>query len=287
MASPHIPSENPMWTWMRYRVLQKQALKQVEDSQTSDERARNLENLRNLNEARSQRLQAISSPVAAFVPLLALVVTAIALVYQSKQFKTTLIEQQKQSWRNQKQRREASEDAQWREALKLVSFKDQASSQVGLFAMQGFFSSERHGAQARTIASVILPNITNVNAFDEVMSRIFLSPKGWRLSGVILEGQEFDGLDFADANLSYGILYDASFKNAKFNQAELINVYVRNVTLDGADFGGVTRFSGSRWENSNWWKAKCIPQSLLDYLLKTGSQPLTSNERSALVSGCL
>jgi uncharacterized protein YjbI with pentapeptide repeats len=118
-----------------------------------------------------------------------------------------------------------------------------------------------------------------------------LKPTGWTLTGVVLENANledanFDDVDFTKANFNYGILYNASFKGAHFNGATLKDVYVSKVFLDGADFSGVTVYDGSRWEGSNWWNAKCVPQSLLDYLLTVDSHPLTQQEKSGIVSNC-
>src|SRR2546429_8242661 len=56
-----------------------------------------------------------------------------------------------------------------------------------------------------------------------------------------------------------------------FDGATLKDTYLRKVALDDADFSGVKVYSGSKWEDSNWWDAKCIPQPLLDYLLEADS----------------
>ena len=61
---------------------------------------------------------------------------------------------------------------------------------------------------------------------------------------------------------------------------------MRKVALDNADFSGVTVYSGSTWEDANWWDAKCIPQALLDYLRNRDSHPLTEETKSKLVSNC-
>ena len=356
----------------KYGDLEALALDQAQQSSSLADRAKSVEMLKNLADARNshqlleaQRKQISATVVATWAPMLTVVATvivaAVTLVYQGKL------------------QREGSEDTQWREALKSVSFADQASSTAGIFAMQGFFSSPRYSAQARTIASVLLTNVANVNAFDEVMSRMGvhtdasnfedltsiaqtlgfaerarfhidgaassekapfltadvtaievnlkdlehdseqqkrvssweidsasqtlrrvwtnsnldkrLKPTGWTLTGIVLENAnlkdaKFDDLDFTKANFNYGILYNASFRGAHFNGATLKDVYVSKVFLDGADFSGVTVYDGSRWEGSNWWNAKCVPQSLLDYLLTVDSHPLTQQEKSGIVSNC-
>lgn len=307
-------------------------------------------------------------------PWLALAGVILGLLFQSWQFNKTLREQQRQSEKTAALQRDANEDAQWREALKLVSFKDQESSQVGVFAMLGFFSSPRYEAQARTFAGVLLTNIPNVYAFDQVMSRMGpphtdeknfsdltslaqmlgfaqrarfhikgaasrkntpflmrvdaiepnpknlgrdkdqqarvaaweidttsqtlltvwkneeakkrLSPRDSPLEGVVLEYGNFDDLDFTGANFSFGILYNASFRRVHFNGATLKDLYVCKVALDGADFRGVTVYEGSKWEGSNWWDAKCVPQELLDYLLRVDTHRTTEEAKRRLVSNC-
>lgn len=105
-------------------------------------------------------------------PYLVLLGTLITLGFQAYQFNETLREQRNQSESVARLQRDANEDAQWREALKLVSFQGQVSSQSGVLAMQGFFSSPRYSSQSRTIASALLTNVPNVLVFDEVMSRM-------------------------------------------------------------------------------------------------------------------
>lgn len=302
-------------------------------------------------------------------PYLVLLGTLITLGIQNYQFNETLREQRNQSESVARLQRDANEDAQWREALKLVSFKDQVSSLSGVFAMQGFFSSPRYSSQARTIASALLTNVPNVFVFDQVMSRMGpahtdssnvedltsmaqmlgsaqrvrnhikgtasrektpflikevsaietspnnldrdkdqqaaiaaweldttshtlsdvwkkLSPKDSNLLGAVLANTSFDGLDFTNVNFTFGILFNSSFKGTHFNAAKLRDVYVREVSLDDSDFSGVIVYDGSRWENSNWWDAKCIPPQMLSYLLKADPHPLTETAKTKLASGC-
>ena len=42
----------------------------------------------------------------------------------------------------------------------------------------------------------------------------------------------------------------------------------------------------SRGATAHWWDAKCIPQPMLDYLLKSVPHPLTPETKSKLVSNC-
>jgi hypothetical protein len=339
---------------------------------TPNEKAKLAETLKNVADARSSnelvRIKRSQLRTTAFAAWIAIIgVVALAFV--------TISEQRKQSERLAVLQREANEDAQWREALESVSFRDPASSQMGVLAMQGFFGSPQYSSQARSIAALLLPNVSNVYAFDEVLSNLGpphtdrgnyhdltgiaqmlgfdqrakfhisgaaskkntpflmeslgaikanpkdldrdrdqqtrvaawelgtvsrtlrsvwtdkdpqkrLSPSGWQLSGAVLEKASFDGLDFTETDFSFGILFNSSFKGTHFDRATLKDTYLRKVALDDADFSGVKVYSGSRWEDSNWWDAKCIPQPLLDYLLEADSHPVTEEAKSKLVANC-
>ena len=354
-----MPNGNPANDIDKYSAIETHALA-LEDKAKSAEILKNLADVRNSYEMlRIQQSQLKTAKVSARVPIAALIATIIVSV-------VTLV------YQNALQR-EASEDAQWREALKSVSFRDPMSSQIGALTMQGFFGSLRYGSQAREIASILLTNVPNVNVFDEVMERMGpahtdstnfgdligigqmlgftqrarfhiqgaasrentpflmeavsevevnpkdlddidqrtkvaawqldtmsstlrdvwtnkdpqkrLSPANQRLQGVVLENVRFEDLDFTGANFDWGILCNASFKHAHFNHATLKDVYVRKVALDDADFTDVTVYDGSRWEDSNWWNAKCIPLPMIDYLLKVDPHSLTPEAKSKL-SNC-
>ena len=76
-----------------------------------------------------------------------------------------------------------------------------------------------------------------------------VSPSRQNLSGIVLGNGTFDGLDFAGAVLNYGILYHASFKNTRFQKAQLKFVFIGDeVDLAGADFSGLEGedYKGSR-----------------------------------------
>src|SRR5882762_5771043 len=216
----------------KYSALEASALT-LEDKAKSAEILKNLADARNSDEMlRIQLLQLKTTKFATWVPLLTpictLIGTTITVVVQNKQLNTTLREQRQQSESVATLQRDASEDAQWREALKSVSFV------LGAFAMQGFFRSPRYGSQARAIASALLTDIPNVNAFDEVLSRIRDNTTGTNFTDLRVVAQmlgfaqrarfhmkgaaeNFDGLNFTRANLNFAILYNASSKGANFN----------------------------------------------------------------------
>jgi hypothetical protein len=97
-------------------------------------------------------------------PVLSVLITALALVFQAQQFKKTSETQARQS-----------EDEKWRESMKAVSLADPKSSMVGALAMQTFFRSERYSPQSQMIAAALLPNVNNVTGFDEVFDELVRS----------------------------------------------------------------------------------------------------------------
>ena len=116
-----------------------------------------------------------------------------------------------------------------------------------------------------------------------------VSPTGQNLSAVVLENGVFDGLDFGGAVLNYGILYHASFKNTRFRKAKLKFLFIGDdVDLEGADFSdiGAEDYKGSRWGGSKWWKAKCIPSEMANYLSEQTGHVLTPDERAQITQGC-
>ena len=360
----------------KYVALEGSALAAAGEAKTFAERSTCAETLKNLAEARNsaistkfQRWRDLSSSA---VPILALVVTGLTVILQTRQFHQTLTQQVQQFGITEKQQADAHEDTEWREALKTVSFADRRSSLVGAFAMQGFFNSPRYGYQAREIAGGLLANTANVSSFDEILTNMRdktdrsnvtdmtalaqmlgfaqrakyktrdassdatapfliedvdeidpnpqdfehnpdqqrkvaaweidtvsqflrqlwrdpnknLSPKGLVLTGIVLENGNFDDLDFSKSNLNFGILYNATFRNARFDHAYLKDIFVRHVNLEGADFSGVNVVAGGRWEDTNWWSAKCVPQEMLDYLVRETKHSVSLKERTRLTGNC-
>jgi hypothetical protein len=113
-----------------------------------------------------------------------------------------------------------------------------------------------------------------------------LSPRGSVLTGAVLENGAFDNLDFSGSHLDFGTFYNATFRNARFNAATLKDLFVRHVNMEGADFGGVSVVSGSRWEDTNWWSAKCVPPKMLDYLVEQTKHAVSSEDRTRLTGSC-
>ncbi|HYM79416.1 MAG TPA: hypothetical protein VE377_25800 [Candidatus Dormibacteraeota bacterium] len=360
----------------KYLQLEAQALAEAEKATTLEERGKSAETLKNLAEARnsaiSTRFQRWRDLSSSAVPILALVVTALTVILQTRQFHQTLTQQGNQFVETERQQAMAHEDTEWREALKAVSFTDRRSSLVGAFAMQGFFNSPRYGNQARGIAGGLLANTANVSSFDEILTNMRdktdasnlthmtalaqmlgfaqrakyhtqgassdatapflipdvdeidpnpqdfehnptqqikvaaweidtvsqflrqlwrdpkknLSPQGYVLTATVLENGDFDNLDFSGSHLDFGILFNATFLNAHFDHATMKDLFVRHVNLEGVDFSGVTVVEGSRWEDTNWWRAKCVPGKMLDYLVQQTKHAVTPEDRTTLTQNC-
>lgn len=112
------------------------------------------------------------------------------------------------------------------------------------------------------------------------------APRGLDLGGVVFEDGQFNGLDFSNTNLQGGALYNADFKRANFAGATFTRKLVSKVTLDGADLSGVKDFAESHWEDSNWWKAKCISKDLLEYLEKNDATASPENKQEGNAITC-
>jgi hypothetical protein len=98
-------------------------------------------------------------------PLVAVTITAAALVVQAYQFRRSNEAQREQA----AQQAEQNEDSKWRDLLKSVSFQDPKAALVGALAMEGFFDSPHYRTEARSIATALLPIVNNVNGFDQIV----------------------------------------------------------------------------------------------------------------------
>lgn len=112
------------------------------------------------------------------------------------------------------------------------------------------------------------------------------APRGLDLGGVVFEDGQFDDLDFSNTNLQGGAFFNADFKRANFAGATFTRKLVSNVTLDRADLSGVKNFEESKWENANWWKAKCISRELLEYLEKNDATASPENKQEGNAISC-
>lgn len=118
------------------------------------------------------------------------------------------------------------------------------------------------------------------------MNNRVAAPRGLDLGGVVFEDSQFNGLDFSNTNLQGGALFNADFKRANFAGATFTRKLVSNVTLDQADLSGVKNFEESKWENANWWKAKCISRELLEYLEKNDATASPQNKQEGNAISC-
>jgi uncharacterized protein YjbI with pentapeptide repeats len=91
---------------------------------------------------------------ATVAPLATILIALVTIFFQYRQFLET------------------SEDTQWREAMKGVSFEDPSHAITGAMAMLGFFDSKPHTKLARSITVSLMPMIDNVGAFDDVMTSL-------------------------------------------------------------------------------------------------------------------
>lgn len=113
---------------------------------TPNEKAKLAETLKNVADARSsnellriKRSQVRTTAIVAWIAIIGVAALAFMIISDER----------KESERLAVLQRNANEDAQWREALKLVSFRDPGSAQFGVLAMQGFFASSQYASQAR------------------------------------------------------------------------------------------------------------------------------------------
>ena len=116
-------------------------------------------------EVKHQRSRFVATTLT---PVLSVLITGLALVFQANQFRITSENQTKQFKAGSELQAAQSEDEKWRESMKAVSLSDPKASFVGTLAMQAFFDSPRYGGESKSIASALLPNVNNVTGFDEV-----------------------------------------------------------------------------------------------------------------------
>ena len=98
-------------------------------------------------------------------------------------------------------------------------------------------------------------------------------PAQMDLSGLILGEFDFENVDFSGSPHSPTQLRLVSFYNA-----DLIGANFENTELSQASFIGITKFSGSKWTNANWWKAQGLSCQLGHYL--EANYPVPSNATS-------
>ena len=113
----------------------------------------NIENVTVTNPGPTEKRSAFHNWVS-LTPLLSVLITGAALA------STSAI----QLWQNHTASTQKV-DSDWRTSLEKVSL-DEKEAAIGAFEMQSFFGSDKYGAQARSIASALLPNIVDEREFD-------------------------------------------------------------------------------------------------------------------------
>lgn len=98
-----------------------------------------------------------ASVLVKLTPLLSVFITGIALLVSSGI----------QVWQGTSGNQEKTETA-WRGALEKVTLEDKQAI-VAALEMQTFFEDKRYGEQARALATVILPKVTDPDAFDTAL----------------------------------------------------------------------------------------------------------------------
>lgn len=107
-------------------------------------------------------------------PILAVITTAAAIVFQAYQFRINSRFQSEQLKTTTELEVAKDEDEKWRELMKAVSFNDSKSALVGALAVEGFFSSKYYSRESRSIATALLPLVDDVSGFDYVLDELAL-----------------------------------------------------------------------------------------------------------------
>jgi Pentapeptide repeats (8 copies) len=118
------------------------------------------------------RMDRIQFWVATIAPLATVLVAVVAILFQNHQNQAALQAQADHFLQSAKLQQEASEDAQWRDALKGVSFDDSSHVLAGALGMIGFFDMDRHAKDARIVAATLSPMIDIVAGFDNVLTAL-------------------------------------------------------------------------------------------------------------------
>lgn len=111
--------------------------------------------------------------LATFTPTVSTFIAVFALLFQGFQFEKSSKLQADQFAKSIKLQADQNEDSKWQESMKSVSFKDPQSALTGALSMQPFFSLQRYASQSRAIASSLLPIVSNVDGFDEVLAALY------------------------------------------------------------------------------------------------------------------
>jgi hypothetical protein len=161
--------------------IAQKALDLGENSQTLEELSKSIEVAKTSAEASRaySRANAVQFWAGIIAPLATVLVAAGTICYQAYQTHQTLRIQTDQLKAQAEQfvkssdlQRAASEDAQWRDTVKSISFDDPSHAVAGALAMTGFFAMSRHAKDARMFAASLAPMMDNVEAFDDVLTAL-------------------------------------------------------------------------------------------------------------------
>jgi hypothetical protein len=97
----------------------------------------------------------------------------------------------------------------------------------------------------------------NLDTVGQALITFLRDPRHYpRPLGIDLDisGADFSNKDLADMDLSDAVVIESNFNNCSVN---------------GVNFGRVTRFEDSNWSQTAWWRAKSISPELLKYLTKS------------------
>jgi len=144
---------------------------------------------------------------------------------------------------------------------------DAAESMLGATNMEDFDQQEAKDSFER--AGVGVWELDSASyALQKIWSRqntALTPPK--ELDHLALFDSDFRGLDFSDASLYKGVLFNSHFEKAILKKANFTGALVMHVCLDGADLSEVKKFDGSRWKDVSLQGAKASPE-LSAYLSK-------------------
>lgn len=96
--------------------------------------------------------------------------------------------------------------------------------------------------------------ITKMSALKKLKEQGHL--RGEKLSQVVLEGENLDGVDFSGANLQNAFLQNVSLKGANLSEARLRGAFLNNSDLTGADLRKAdlrwAKLTGANMENADF-----------------------------------
>ncbi len=118
-----------------------------------------------LEKTRDGRSERVRDYVSLLTPLITIIILAATLIAQNWQF-----------LRSERDKREESMDAQWQDAVKTISASGALSP--GVVALQPFLRSPKYGEQARDAAANLLANSSDVGFFTTLFGTAF-TPVTW------------------------------------------------------------------------------------------------------------